>query len=293
MAGLLDFLQGASKGFWAGNLGAPVDMAALAANGLIAAGGYAGHKLGLLQTPPDLIEKPVGGSEWIADKMRGAGLLQDNPGSAADAYGQVVGGLLGPLVAAKSPQIARGLLQAADNAMTPSTLNKQAGLILFHGTNDPQAVRQVNPNRGTFNGLFVGGKEQAQAHGKSLYRMTIPDDKVLTQRALDYDLPTERIQAALQKSAHYVDADDMEAVFKAVVDDASHKIDGDDLMRIFRADSLGEASWEAQRLRGQLAKELGYRAIAMSDEHGTSYLVPTPERLRPVNQSTKDLWRKK
>ena len=85
----------------------------------------------------------------------------------------------------------------------------------------------------------------------------------------------------------------MEAVFKAVVDDASHKIDGDDLMRIFRADSLGEASWEAQRLRGQLAKELGYRAIAMSDEHGTSYLVPTPERLRPVNQSAKDLWRKK
>lgn len=71
MAGLLDFLQGASKGFWAGNLGAPVDMAALAANGLIAAGGYAGHKLGLLQTPPGLIEKPVGGSEWIADKMRG------------------------------------------------------------------------------------------------------------------------------------------------------------------------------------------------------------------------------
>lgn len=129
MAGLLDFLQGASKGFWAGNLGAPVDMAALAANGLIAAGGYAGHKLGLLQTPPGLIEKPVGGSEWIADKMRGAGLLQDSPGSAADAYGQVAGGLLGPVVAAKSPQIARGLLQAADNLAAPTQLNKQAGVI--------------------------------------------------------------------------------------------------------------------------------------------------------------------
>lgn len=129
MAGLLDFLQGASKGFWAGNLGAPVDMAALAANGLIAAGGYAGHRLGLLQTPPGLIEKPVGGSEWIADKMRGVGLLQDNPGSAADAYGQVAGGLLWPVVAAKSPQIAGGLLQAADNLAAPTQLNKQAGVI--------------------------------------------------------------------------------------------------------------------------------------------------------------------
>lgn len=133
MAGLLDFVQGASKGFWAGNLGAPVDMATLALNGLIAGGGYAGHKLGLLSTPPGLIEKPVGGSEWIADKMRGVGLLQDNPSSQADVYGQVAGGLLGPLVAAKSPQIARGLLAASENAMQPATLGKQAGVIKVTG----------------------------------------------------------------------------------------------------------------------------------------------------------------
>lgn len=70
MAGLLDFVQGANKAFWAGNLGAPIDMATLALNGLIAGGGYAGHKIGLLSTPPGLIENPVGGSEWLADKMR-------------------------------------------------------------------------------------------------------------------------------------------------------------------------------------------------------------------------------
>ena len=130
MAGLLDFIQGASKGFWAGNLGAPVDMATIALNSLIAGGGYAGHKVGLLSTPPALIEKPVGGSEWIAEKMRGVGLLQDNPGSQADAYGQVAGGLLGPVVAAKSPQIASGLLQAADNLSAPTQLNKQAGVTM-------------------------------------------------------------------------------------------------------------------------------------------------------------------
>jgi len=133
MAGLLDFIQGASKGFWAGNLGAPVDMATIALNSLIAGGGYAGHKVGLLSTPPALIEKPVGGSEWIAEKMRGVGLLQDNPGSQADAYGQVAGGLLGPVVAAKSPQIASGLLQAADNLSAPTQLNKQAGVIKMTG----------------------------------------------------------------------------------------------------------------------------------------------------------------
>lgn len=112
MGTLNDLLQGTSKGFWAGGAGAPVDTLTLALNALIAGGGYAGHKMGLLNKPPDLIEKPVGGSEWIADKMRSGGLLADNPGSTADNIGNVLGGLLGPLTAVKAPQIARGLLQA-------------------------------------------------------------------------------------------------------------------------------------------------------------------------------------
>ncbi len=36
----------------------------------------------------------------------------------------------------------------------------------------------------------------------------------------------------------------------------------------------GEASWEAQRLRGQYAAHLGYDAVEMSDEHGVSVLIP-------------------
>lgn len=153
--GLLDqahsFAQGASKGFWAGNLGAPVDMATLAVNGLIAGGGYAGHKLGLLDTPPSLIEKPVGGSEWIADKMRGVGLLKDNPGSTADTYGQVAGGLLGPLIAAKSPQIANGLLRASANLSAPTALNPQAGKVLVGSRAEKMAAMDMEP------GWFRGG----------------------------------------------------------------------------------------------------------------------------------------
>ena len=45
-------LRARQRDFGLQNLSETVDMAALAANGLIAAGGYAGHKLGLLQTPP-------------------------------------------------------------------------------------------------------------------------------------------------------------------------------------------------------------------------------------------------
>jgi hypothetical protein len=131
MAGLLDFMGGLSRGASAGTIGAPVDLATLGLNAVIAGGGYAGHKLGLLSLPPDLIEKPVGGSDWIAEKMRTAGVLKDNPGSTGDSLGELAGNLLPTVAMAKAPKIAKGLLSMADNFATPATLNKQAGVIGF------------------------------------------------------------------------------------------------------------------------------------------------------------------
>ena len=36
-------------------------------------------------------------------------------------------------------------------------------------------------------------------------------------------------------------------------------------------------SWELQRLRGHVAAYLGFDAIEMNDEHGTSYLIVNPQ----------------
>jgi hypothetical protein len=130
---LKNFSHGASRAFWAGNLGAPVDIAESALNLLLAAGGTAGNELGLLKEPPELLNNSVGGSEWIASKMRRFGLLDDAQGSASDTAGSIVGGLLSPIGYAKSPQIAGGLLQAAENAAAPSRLSKQAGMIRIPG----------------------------------------------------------------------------------------------------------------------------------------------------------------
>ena len=98
---LQQFGQGTSRGFWAGGLGAPADMGNALLNLLIAGGGYAGHKTGLLDRPPDLLGPPVGGSEWIAERMRRGGLLADTPGSTADTLGNFTGGLLGLLAGTK------------------------------------------------------------------------------------------------------------------------------------------------------------------------------------------------
>lgn len=42
-------------------------------------------------------------------------------------------------------------------------------------------------------------------------------------------------------------------------------------------DISGAYSWELQRLRGRVAACLGFDAIEMNDEHGTSYLIVNPQ----------------
>ena len=170
MPGLLDFIGGLSRGAIAGNFGAPVDMATLALNSIIAGGGYAGHKLGLLETPPALIEKPFLGSESIAQGMRNLGLLNDNPGSTGDRWGDVAGNLLPILASAKAPQIAGGLLRMSENAMVPRTMNPQAGKAFVYPQDKALATAQANAalpvERGGL-GLLEGNTpmERARAMG--------------------------------------------------------------------------------------------------------------------------------
>lgn len=66
----LSVLKGMARGLTADVVGAPVDLATILVNSGLAAGGYLGHKLGLLRPDqmPNLIEKPIGGSDWFADK---------------------------------------------------------------------------------------------------------------------------------------------------------------------------------------------------------------------------------
>lgn len=71
-----DALRGGTRALTADLVGAPVDLLTQALNLGIAGGGYLGHKAGLLESPPELLERPVGGSDWMAEKM---GLEGDSP----------------------------------------------------------------------------------------------------------------------------------------------------------------------------------------------------------------------
>lgn len=102
---LLNFLQAASNAV-AGNVTGPVDLLAL----------------GLRKAGVPVGDAPIGGSEWA----RRVGLLGEVTPGASQVAGETMG-LLGPVaVAAKAPQVARGLLQVGQNAAAPRTIN--AGL---------------------------------------------------------------------------------------------------------------------------------------------------------------------
>lgn len=62
-----DVARGVNREAVAGLVGAPVDMATMLMNLGIAGGGYAAHKLGLVDRPPELIDpaRAVGSSDWM------------------------------------------------------------------------------------------------------------------------------------------------------------------------------------------------------------------------------------
>jgi hypothetical protein len=156
MSGLFDFGQGLSREAWAGGLGAPADLATLLANLGIAGGGYLGHKAGLLARPPDLLPPSPMGSEAIAQRMRGAGLLADNPGSTGDTLATMLSPALGVAGAAAAPKMAGLLNTASRNLEAPRTMHPQAGMIDLENIGDMMKAPEGQATGANLSG--AGGK---------------------------------------------------------------------------------------------------------------------------------------
>lgn len=111
------YFNGLARGLGPDTLGAPVDAATQLANLAIAGGGYLGHKAGLIDTPPGLIEKAVGGSDWIAEKL----------GNADDGSAAYTAGRLTPLVVGLAKPVSWGAVRALEKGLAgPSAGGKAA-----------------------------------------------------------------------------------------------------------------------------------------------------------------------
>jgi hypothetical protein len=265
---LIDLLQGASNAA-ASNISAPVDGVA-----------WLLRKAGLN------VQNPVGGSDWMAQR----GLTREPQNRLAGILGESLGGVAPLLAAAKAPQIARGLLQGADNLMAPRTLNPQTGAIVWHGSNDSRPITKIKDD-GVFGGLFASGSERSAAsHGDAMYRMTVPDERIMGVGAdIPWDLAHGLVSKNIRQGSEHADEiTDMVINAKSAFNSS---IPEDDLIRTLRASDLGEADWELQRLRGLLGRQQGFKAVEMPDEHGMSYLVLPGTQPRPANSAAKNLIR--
>lgn len=159
---------------------------------------------------------------------------------------------------------------------------------LYHGGGEGVTEILDGGSFNRFDGLFASeSRESAASHGTGhLYFMDVAEENILTQHALDNEIDHEKTMHALRQAMPWLQDDDVEIAYQAVVDDQSDRVDDDELMRVFREDDVGSASWEAQRIRGYLAKELGYQAVAMLDEHGISYLVLPGVTVNPLNETS-------
>ena len=163
---ILETLRGIGRGLnfggTSGMIGAPVDMATAVLNnpGLLHPGLLGVQGLG--------IKDPVGGSKWIEQKLQGQGLLPKRQGNWQEGVGELASTFINPMTAAAvaGPKLYAAEQRAIENAMAPTTLNKQAGAIVWHGS--PHKFDKFDASK-------IGTGEGAQAYGHGLYLAESPD----------------------------------------------------------------------------------------------------------------------
>ena len=145
------FMDAVNRGAVGAALGAPVDMVNSLLNLGKAGYGYVGNKTGLLSADqmPELIDNPVGGSEYIGNQMRRLGVVSPNRNALAE-------GLAGFL------------------PMSPSTSAKAVAAIgaggLMPGVDAAATVWHGSPHKfDRFDSSKIGTGEGAQAYGHGLY----------------------------------------------------------------------------------------------------------------------------
>lgn len=149
---------------------------------------------------------------------------------------------------------------------------------LFHGSNNP-ALTSIKDYGTVFDGLFcTTHKEVAESHGTFIYKMDIEEEKILRNMKLNYEIEYKIVKSIFSDVTGIGEGHpEFDAAWEAVIEDR-----GEVGQTVFSEDP-GESSWAAQRLRGHIARKLGYDAVDMKDEHGITSLVLNAPNLEKSN----------
>lgn len=151
---------------------------------------------------------------------------------------------------------------------------------LFHGSHE--TLSKIDDS-GIFSGIFASlSEEVALSHAENLHVIDLNESEILTQHDLDYVLDYETVKKALIDALHYVkniSEKTLNRAWEIIIEEK--QLNNKDFC-IFNRRDFAESSWEAQKIRGQVAKNLGYKAIEMQDEHGISYHVNKNAKIKVI-----------
>jgi len=220
--GLLD---AGNRGAVAGLLGGPVDLATMALRPF----GYN-------------VEQPVGGSEWIGQKMQNLGLVSEKRNPLAEGLAAFAGPMAAQQIA---PKVFAAELRAMENMAKPSPMNAatrgQAGAIVWHGS--PHKFDKFDSSK-------IGTGEGAQAYGHGLYLAESPGV------AQSYKEALANPSSPLNDAAKYWRQNGGEKAFKEFAKSAD--LDGRQIAEMTEAIKGGGALYKVDLPDDQIARMLDW-----------------------------------
>jgi len=152
-----------------------------------------------------------------------------------------------------------------------------------------ESIGPLMENR--FGGLFASAEmSTAKSFSENVYYMDIKESDIA--RNSDLDDPEIGDRIIIENTAEDITGEEVDSLYNAIIYENEYKnypeqsgIDEERFTELFEGFSdVGEASWEGQRLRGEIAKQLGFKAVEMRDETGPSYLVLPGTEVKRVTQ---------
>ena len=148
------------------------------------------------------------------------------------------------------------------------TINKDAD-IFFHGAVD--SVEGDVIKEGYFHGMFYSSsRNSALGHGDEIYISEVNKDDIISAKSLAYE---DGVYEIFQKKY----GDDAELIYDLTTESRNiwnfNEEEKQKVYKLLGCTDEADADFMIQKEAALVADELGYKAVAVEDEHGTSYII--------------------
>jgi hypothetical protein len=148
------------------------------------------------------------------------------------------------------------------------TINKDAD-IFFHGAVDPVEGDVIK--EGYFHGMFYSSsRNSALGHGDRIYISEVNEDDIISAKSLAYE---DGVYEIFEKKY----GDDAELIYDLTTESRNiWSLNEEEKQKVYKllgCTDEADADFMIQKEVALVADELGYKAVAVEDEHGTSYII--------------------